>query len=154
MGLYARVFCRAANAPTMRAAFAAANTPEPVFVLPDETPLDDPSWSQINLTFEPTGSWATLECDRLRDGDLALAEIAEFAESIGEPGRSRNKKLILEHLNATQFVVSCQLPFGYPDALWGAVERLLDHVVVHHQGLLQVDAVGFYLGERLVWKEG
>jgi hypothetical protein len=46
----------------------------------------------------------------------------ELYEEIGPSGRSKNKKLIV------------------------------DHPVAHHNGLLQVDNVGVFDGERLVWK--
>jgi hypothetical protein len=150
MGLYVRVFCTSQEAPTARAAFEAANEKEVVFTVADDAVLDDPIWNQINLTFIPSDSWAVLECDR--DNDLVRAEIHETSDEIGPAGRSTNKKLILDHLQATRFIVSCQLPFDYPDRLWGAAETLLDHVVAHHEGMLQVDNVGIYLGERLAWK--
>ena len=153
MGLYVRVFCRAENAPTMRAALEAVNAPETVFTLEDETPLDDPNWSQINLTFTPSNSWAVLECDRKHTSDLVMAEVQEFHEQIGVPGRSAKKHTILEHLDNTHFIISCQLPFDYPEELWGAVERLMDHLVAHCDGMLQVDNVGIFLGEKLAWKE-
>ena len=155
MGLYVRVFCKSEIVPTPRAAFEAANQSETVFALKDNSLLDDPSWKQINLTFTPNNSWALLECDRRNDltgTDLVVAEIQEFSEFIGPAGKSKNKKIILEHLQATRFIVSCQLPFNYSAELWGAVERLLDHVVAHHQGMLQVDNVGIFLDERLAWE--
>jgi hypothetical protein len=150
VGLYVRVFCASAVVPALRAAFDKANQPDVMFTAEDDAALDNPAWNQINLTFTPSESWAVLECDV--NNDLVRAEIEELSTEVGPAGRSKNKKLILEHLAATHFIISCQLPFDYPDTLWGAVERMMDHFVANHNGLLQVDNVGVFAGERLVWK--
>jgi hypothetical protein len=150
MGLYVRVFCKSETVPTLRAAFDFTNEFDVAFTVEDHAALDDPNWNQVDLRFAPESSWALVECDR--NNDLVAAEVHEFSEAIGPAGRSKHKKTIVAHLQATRFILSCQLPTDYPDDLWSAVECLLGHVVAHCEGLLQVDNVGIFLGEKLAWK--
>jgi hypothetical protein len=151
MGYYVRVFGMIKSAPTLRAAFEVANRPDVVFTLEDENLLDDPNWHQINLTFTPENSWALLECDR-SDSSLFPAEVAEFLERIGPVGRSKNKKVVAAMLQASQFVISCQMSASLSDELWEAVERLMGALIEQCDGLFHVDDVGFYVSEQLLVK--
>jgi hypothetical protein len=151
MGYYVRVFGMTKTAPTLRAALEAANKDGTVFTLEDENLLDDPNWNQINLKFTPENSWALLECDR-SDSSLFPAEVEEFLEKVGPVGRSKNKKVVAGLLQASQFVISCQLPSALSDELWEAVERLMGALIEQCDGLFHVDDVGFYVSEQLLVK--
>jgi hypothetical protein len=151
MGYYVRVFGMTKTAPTLRAALETANQPDVVFTLEDETLLDDPNWNQINLTFMPENTWALLECDR-SDSSLFPAEVEEFLEKVGPVGRSKNKKVVVGMLQASQFVISCQVPSSLSDELWEAVQRLMGALIEQCDGLFHVDDVGFYVSEQLLVK--
>jgi hypothetical protein len=151
MGYYVRVFGMTKSVPTVRAALEAANRPDVVFTLEDEAALDDPNWNQINLTFTPENTWALLECDRT-DSSLFPEEVQEFLEKIGPVGRSKNKKVVAAMLQASQFVISCQLPYALSDELWEAVQRLMGIFIETSDGLFHVDDVGFYVSEQLLVK--
>ena len=151
MGHYVRVFGMTKTAPTLRVALEATNQPDVVFTLKDETPLDDPNWNQINLTFTPENTWALLECDRA-GSSLFPAEVEEFLEKIDPVGRSKNKKVVAALLKASTFVISCQLPSSLSDELWEAVERLMGALIEQSEGLFHVDDVGFYVSEQLLVK--
>jgi hypothetical protein len=116
MGYYVRAFCTATKPPTIRTVLDALTswgvvlTPEADYAGPDV--LDAVDWEQFGLLYKPGKSGILVECNR-HDGTedcLAAAEVTEFVEMIGPPGRSEAKRSVIEHLKATRFIIVCQLP--------------------------------------------
>src|SRR5262249_25610598 len=117
------------------------------------TLLDSEDWEQFGFLYKPGKNGILVECNR-HDGTgdcLAAAEVAEFVEMIGPPGRSKVKQKVIDHLLATRFVIACQLPSSdIDDDGFEANDEFLTYFEDMCGGMVQADGEGFYEDGKLL----
>jgi hypothetical protein len=157
MGYYVRAFCTAAHPPTIRtvldtlADWGVVLTPEADYASSEV--LDAPGWEQFEFLYKPGKNGIVVECNR-HDGSgecLAAGEIAEFAEMIGPPGRSKAKRKVLDHLHGTRFIIACQLSSSDIDEDgFEGNDAFLTYFEDMCGGMIQADGEGFYNDDKLL----
>jgi hypothetical protein len=157
MGYYVRVFCTAERPPTIRTALGALQS-KGLDVRAGEDcntaeKLDASNWSEFTLMYKPEKLGIIVECNQPNGSDTCLfaEELAEFQEVIGPPGRSKNKRKVLEHLAQTKFIIACQLPtHDIDDDGYDANGAFLTYFVENFGGMIQADGEGFYEGTKII----
>jgi len=169
MTYHVRVFCRSADVPDLgriqswlRASDSAATIDEPDHAIavaeageqsPPIVDLKTAAWDQVAISYR-SGKLPIL-ADCLRDNgtqeSLLRKEIAGFVQLIGDPAGSGSRKRVLDHLAATKFIVTCQLPASdMEEDGFDANSEFLLFFVEHCEGMVQADGEGFYSGSRLI----
>jgi len=73
--------------------------------------------------------------------------VARFTALIGKPGRSKAKKQVVEGLTQSRQMIAIRIPdHVIVDEDWDMVQSLLRYLQPAMDGLIQVDAEGFYNG--------
>ena len=169
MGYYVRAFCTNPKVPDLtsiqawlRQRQSAAIIDDPNHAVeaaqagesrPSVLDLATSDWEQVAIAYRAGKLPILAECNRDdgTDESLMREEIAEFVEFIGEPGRSAARQRVLEHLVATRFVISCQLPTSdIEDDGLDANGDFLSFFVEHCGGMIQADGEGFYDGDEVI----
>jgi hypothetical protein len=154
---YVRAFCTAEESPPVRSVLQALESKGVRLTVEDDynnpQTLDSPDWQQFGFLYKPGKLGILVECNR-HDGSadcLAAEEIQEFVDLIGEPGRSQQKRKVIDHLRVTQFVIACQLPSTDIDSDgFDANREFLNYFVNQCGGMIQADGEGFYDGRELI----
>src|SRR3954449_8687992 len=169
MSYYVRVFCTSADVPSLatvqawlRANDSIALIDEPDHAIesaeagelqPPVLDLATSEWDQVALVYRAGKLPILVDCHR--DNGTAESfmrkEIAEFVNLIGVPNGSTARRRVLQHLTATKFVVTCQLPVSdMEEDGFDANSEFLLYFVEHCRGMVQADGEGFYSGSKLM----
>lgn len=126
----------------------------PLRLHPDsgQVDLDSADWREVAFQYQE-GKEPILTDISSDDGTpdcLFREEVGEFQEFVGEADDTPGKQRVLEHLQASRFVVANQLladveQDGYQASAW-----LLDYFVEHAGGMIEADGEGFYDGDTLL----
>ncbi len=151
MGYYIRAFCIGEQTPSLAVIQAWLRTRAPNVQFDNATNLDTPGWTELELAYKPGKQPIIVECNRVNEPDsLVREEAKEFSEIIGEPGNSTNKRQVLDHLAATNFIVTCRFLSDMDDDGYEANYQFLSYFVEHCGGMIQADREGFYCGEEII----
>ena len=156
MGYYTRAFCKSAKAIPLSTVLDALAKRGLSLDVPNasSSDLDSTEWTEAILYYKEGKLPILAECNR-RTGSqdcLAEREIGEFLERLGKPGLFSPKRTVAKYLEATKFIVCCQLPISDIDADGErAIESFLDYYAANCDGLFQADDRGFFEGERVLW---
>lgn len=157
MGYYVRAFCTAPEPPTVRtvldalASWGVVLVPEPDCARPEV--LECADWNGVRLLYKVGKLPIVVECNRHNGTPhcLAAAEVREFLELIGPPGRSKAKQRVIEHLKATCFVMASQLPSSdIDDDGFAANDEFMTYFEDMCGGMVQADGEGFYDNNKLL----
>jgi hypothetical protein len=107
----------------------------------------DPQWHELTLEYDRGRCPLRLE-RRLATAPGEFPEVARFLAVVGKPGRSRAKKQVVERLSQSrQLIALCVPDHVIDDDDWQMVHSLLRYLQPLLDGLIQVDAEGFYNGD-------
>lgn len=111
----------------------------------DDPRFLEPDWRTFHISYDERS--ASVMLDRSLQGEadkLFEEEIAEFIETLTALPDSSGKQTVQEILTATQQVFACLIPDDITEHGWELVEVLLEIVLDHTNGTLQVDGEGWY----------
>jgi hypothetical protein len=143
---YIRVFSASLEAPLPADLCAAAKRAgcSPAGISGAEP--QDPRWQKLDLEYG--GDRCPLRIERrIADSPGGFPEVARFSALIGKPGRAKAKKQVLEALAQSRQLIAMRIPdHVIVDEDWEMVQSLLRYLQPLMDGLIQVDAEGFYNG--------
>lgn len=156
MSYLVRAFCSAERPPTVRTVLDSLRSKGvglsvgPEWDNPET--LDTPEWEGFDLIYAQGKLGIMVECGRVDDeeDDLAVEEIAEFIDLIGPADGSADKQRVLNHLQATHFIVSCRLLGDIDEDGFQANGDFLNYFVEKCGGMIQADGEGFYDGPNVI----
>jgi hypothetical protein len=115
--------------------------------------LHTSDWEQVAVAYKSGKLPILVECNR-DDGtheSLLHQEISEFVDLIANADPIAAGETVLRHLEATRFIVACQLPTSdIDDDGYEANGRFLAFFVERCGGIIQADGEGFYQGGDLI----
>ena len=169
MAYYVRAFCTSPRVPALaeiqrwlatRRSKAVLDNPNHAVEVAQGRASSSPTldlhasdWDQIAVTYKPGKLPILAECNR-DDGSedsLLRQEIGEFLELLQEAGSDAARQRVSEHLQATRFIVACQVPTSdIEDEGLEANGEFLGFFVEHCGGMTQADGEGFYDGNKLL----
>jgi hypothetical protein len=169
MGYYIRAFCTAQHPPRLadiqgwlreRGSRAVLDDPDHAVMASRDNAisapildLDTSEWQQVALIYKVAKLPILAECSR-DDGkqdSLLHAEVREFADAVREALPEDARTRVLAHLQATQFIVACQLPTSdIDDDGYDANGYFLAYFVKHCGAMIQADGEGFYDGSTMI----
>jgi hypothetical protein len=169
MGYYVRAFCTGPQAPELAAIQrwlqergSAAILDEPTHAVeaartgvsnPSILALNTSEWKQVAVAYKPGRLPILAECNR-DDGtvvSLLRQEIEEFKELIEDATPDEAKQRVLRHLEASKFIIACQLPTSDIDKDgYDANSEFLAFFTKHCGGMIQADGEGFYDDDKLI----
>jgi len=155
MGNYIRAFCVGEEVPPVTKVVQWLATRDVHLKVADGDPLKMQSrgWDQVSLIYKEGKLPIIARCMRTdAKADASAAdELKDFIERVGQPGKNKVKKRVLDHLKATRFIVALRLPKGdMDDAGWDANGQILTYFLDHCGALIQADGEGFYEGAKLI----
>jgi len=159
MGNYIRAFCVGEEVPPITKVVQWLGTRDVHVKVADGDPMKMQSrgWEQVSLVYKEGKLPIIARCTRTDAKGSAAAsdgagdELKMFIERIGQPGKNKMKKRVLDHLKATRFIVALRLPKGdMDDAGWDANGQILTYFLDHCGALIQADGEGFYEGAKLI----
>lgn len=146
MDFYIRVFSASMEAPLPADLCAAAKRAG--FAPAGMTGADpqDAEWRTLDLAYD--GDRCPLRLERhLSETPGEFPEVARFTAIIGKPGRSKAKKQVVEALTQSRQIIAMGIPdHVIEDDNWDMAQSLLRYLQPLIDGLIQVDAEGFYNG--------
>lgn len=154
LSYYTRIFCRAAEKPTVTAILEHLETVLDFDISTNLSPEEAGSgaWTTFELHYDEDRLPVLVECNYVSEDETAREEIAEFIEQIEDiVGADENSGKVITHLRATCFIIACQLPVSdIDDDGYDANGELMNFVATNCDGLIQADGEGFYDGEKLL----
>jgi len=165
MGNYIRAFCVGEEVPPITKVVQWLGTRDVHVKVADGDPMKMQSrgWEQVSLVYKEGKLPIIARCTRTDAKGSASAggdgsagdELKMFIERIGQPGKNKVKKRVVDHLKATRFIVALRLPKGdMDDAGWDANGQILTYFLDHCGALIQADGEGFYEGAKLILEMG
>lgn len=158
MGYYVRVFCKSGKKPNVRQVLEHINSLGRSYRAESDLNLEEmevADWTDFELRYDPGKNPILVECNNIGDENgIAEGEIEEFIETIGKPGLfASKKKKVIQHLRDTKYIIANQLLTGDINSIgYDANKEFLKYFVDNYEGLLQVDAEGFYEGGKVIVK--
>lgn len=146
MDFYIRVFSASLEAPLPADLCAAAKRAGcPPTGISGAEP-QDPGWDELDLEYG--GDRCPLRLERhIADTPGGFPEVARFSSLIGKAGRSKAKKQVIEGLSQSRQMIAMRIPdHVIVDEDWKMAQSLLRYLQPLMDGLIQVDAEGFYNG--------
>lgn len=157
MGYYTRVFCKSNRKPTVKKILEQLNSNNFSAISNlDENELESENWSYFELQYKEGKLPILVELNAIGDPEgIAEEEIEEFKSAIGKPMFfSLGKKKVLKQLDQTNFILCNQLPISDIDEDGHDInDQLMEMFVNECEGMIQCDAEGFYLGNKLIVKQ-
>ncbi len=120
-----------------------------------ESELDDENWTDFELTYDKARLPLLVELNTKGESErLAEEELEEFFEIIGKPKFFElNKKKVIKHLKATEYIVCIQLPTSdIIDKGYDLNGELMAYIELNFSGMVQADKEGFYLRNELLFE--
>lgn len=154
MSYYTRIFCRAAEKPTVTAILEHLETVLDFEVSTNLSPEEAGSaaWTTFELHYDEDRLPIQVECNFVSDDETAREEIAEFIEQVEDlDDADENSEAVISRLRATRFIIACQLPVSdIDDDGYDANGELMNFVAAKCDGLIQADGEGFYEKDELL----
>jgi hypothetical protein len=147
MSFYARVFCTAEAVPTIRTILAGVRAAGHPADAPGETEkaLDSPRWKQFEFAYRPERETILVECQRgTSPRSLCQETVREELDAIDGLEESEATRQVAAHLRRTRFLVCCEVSGDNTVRVVTELGPLLDYLVDHHGGLIDVEDRGFY----------
>src|SRR6266850_1433342 len=114
MGNYIRAFCVGEEVPPITKVVQWLGTRDVHVKVADGDPMKMQSrgWEQVSLVYKEGKLPIIARCTRTdaKGSASAVDELKMFIERIGQPGKNKVKKRVVDHLKATRFIVSLPLP--------------------------------------------
>ena len=150
MSYYVRSFCKSEKVPTVTELETTLKSEYPAIRLETEDSKDG-VWENLEFYYKDSNQPVVVECSYNNSPEsMAAEECEEFIEEIGKPGLSIVKRKVLEHLQQTKYIISCQLLSDIDDDGYHLNGELLNIFVNNYSGLIQADGEGFYNGHKLI----
>jgi hypothetical protein len=159
MGNYIRAFCVGEEVPSVTKLVQWLATRDVAVKVVDGDPMKMQSrgWEQVGLVYKEGKLPIIARCTRTdeKGNGPANEELKSFIERVGQPGKNKSKKRVLDHLKATRFIIALRLPKAdMDDQGWDANGQILTYFLDHCGALIQADGEGFYEGSKLILEVG
>ncbi|WP_100616425.1 hypothetical protein [Confluentibacter citreus] len=156
MGYFTRVFCSTNRKPKISGILKHLKSDGfDLSVNLTESELDDENWTDFELTYDKARLPLLVELNTKGESErLAEEELEEFFEIIGKPKFFElNKKKVIKHLKATEYIVCIQLPTSdIIDKGYDLNGELMAYIELNFSGMVQADKEGFYLRNELLFE--
>lgn len=156
MGYYTRAFCTSPEVPTLSELRRQLQVIHKECRIESDEGNSANDWESFSLYYKNNKLPLLVQLNK-RDGEdnLAREEIDEFIEDIGAPLFSLSKRKVINHLAKTKYIVATQLPTSdIDDDGYEINGNFLQIFAANYGGMVQADNEGFYIGNKLILKDG
>jgi len=151
MGYYVRAFCTSETIPSLAQVEQELKAAWPAMRFETEDDRHAVPWEGVEFYYSDAAQPILVELNVNDAPDsMAAEEAQEFIDDLEDVEDEAAKAKVVQHLQATRYVVCCQFLGDVPDEGFEANEKLLDIFVAKYGGMVQADGEGFYEGSDLL----